>query len=313
MPVSWGRNELGVSAPDGDGGGETGESKGMKTWTRWFVLAMTATVVGIGLGARAQEAAKPEEKPAVAAPAAAAAPAAGAVVLDKKAQDAEEAQKKSSGGMGFWSTITSSGWLGVVLWLALGACSVAAAALIIDSFVTIKEKKISPDSLVKDVREAMAQGDVMKAIKHCEGDQTPLASILTAGFSNVQEGFDVIQDVVGVAADLESEKLLQRVAYLNVCANLAPMLGLLGTVQGMIYAFMTLAMQEAGAAQTAMLAKNIGQALWTTAAGLIVAIPAVTFYTYFRNAATKIILGMEGLTLDLIKSLRNVEVVQDEE
>jgi len=281
----------------------------MKTWMRWGVLAMAVTVLGIGLTARAQEAAKADEKPAAAA---AAAPAAGATVLDAEAAKAEAAAKKA-GGMGFWSVITSSGWLGVILWLALGACSVAAAALIIDSFITIKEKKISPETLVKDVRESMAQGDVMKAIKHCEGNATPLASILTAGFSNVQEGFDVIQDVVGVAADLESEKLLQRVAYLNVCANLAPMLGLLGTVQGMIYAFMTLALQEAGAAQTAMLAKNIGQALWTTAAGLIVAIPAVSFYTYFKNAATKIILGMEGLTMDLIKSLRNVEVVQEEE
>lgn len=280
----------------------------MKTWMRWGVLTMAVTVLGIGLAARAQEV-KADEKPAAAA---ASAPATGATVLDAEAAKADAAAKKA-GGMGFWSVITSSGWLGVILWLALGACSVAAAALIIDSFITIKEKKISPETLVKDVRESMAQGDVMKAIKHCEGNATPLASILTAGFSNVQEGFDVIQDVVGVAADLESEKLMQRVAYLNVCANLAPMLGLLGTVQGMIYAFMTLALQEAGAAQTAMLAKNIGQALWTTAAGLIVAIPAVGFYTYFKNAATKIILNMEGLTMDLIKSLRNVEVVQEEE
>jgi biopolymer transport protein ExbB len=282
--------------------------QGMKTWMRWGVLTMAVTVLGIGLAARAQEV-KADEKPAAAA---ASAPATGATVLDAEAAKADAAAKKA-GGMGFWSVITSSGWLGVILWLALGACSVAAAALIIDSFITIKEKKISPETLVKDVRESMAQGDVMKAIKHCEGNATPLASILTAGFSNVQEGFDVIQDVVGVAADLESEKLMQRVAYLNVCANLAPMLGLLGTVQGMIYAFMTLALQEAGAAQTAMLAKNIGQALWTTAAGLIVAIPAVGFYTYFKNAATKIILNMEGLTMDLIKSLRNVEVVQEEE
>ncbi len=252
--------------------------------------------------ARAQEA-KPEgEKPA-----------AGTTVLDEKAKAAEEQARKAQSSMGFWTVVTSSGWLGVILWLALGATSVAAAALIIDSFITIKEKKIAPEDLVNNVRDAMQQGDVMKAIKHCESRPTPLANILTAGFQNVQEGFDVIQDIVGVAADLESEKLLQRVAYLNVCANLAPMLGLLGTVQGMIYAFMTLALQEAGAAQTALLAKNIGQALWTTAAGLIVAIPSVGFYTYFRNRATKIILGMEGLTLDLIKSLRNVEVVAEEE
>ena len=121
----------------------------------------------------------------------------------------------------------------------------------------------------------------------------------------------MIQDVVSVAADMESEKLMQRVAYLNVCGNLAPMLGLLGTVQGMIYAFAALATTQAGAAQQAMLAMNIAQALWTTAAGLCVAIPAVTFYTFFKNRATKIILGMEALTMDLIKSLRNVEVVEE--
>jgi len=271
-------------------------------------MALLAAM-GMVQAARAQQ--EGGAQPA-AAPAAAAQPAAGSTVLTPEAQ-AAAAKAKDTGGMGFWSVVTSSGWLGAVLWLALGLCSVAAAALIIDSFITIKEKKIAPADLVNDVREAMAQGDVMKAIKHCESRPTPLASILTAGFQNVQEGFDVIQDIVGVAADLESEKLLQRVAYLNVCANLAPMLGLLGTVQGMIYAFMTLAMQEAGAAQTALLAKNIGQALWTTAAGLMIAIPSVGFYTFFRNTATKIILGMEGLTLDLIKSLRNVEVVAEEE
>lgn len=235
--------------------------------------------------------------------------------MTTNAPAATDGKKAPSGqdAMGFWSVVKSSGWLGIVLWLALGACSVAAMALIIDSFVTIKEAKIAPPILVNQVREAMEQGDVMKAIKTCEANPTPLASILSAGFSNVQEGFDVIQDVVSVAADLESEKLMQRVAYLNVCANLAPMLGLLGTVQGMIYAFMNLAMQEAGAAQQALLAQNIGQALWTTAAGLIVAIPSVGFYTFFKNRATKIILGMEGLTMDLIKALRNVEVVSEEE
>lgn len=276
----------------------------MKTWMRGMLAVVAACWLGSAIAVRAQQDAKPAEG--------AAAPAAGAMVLDAKAQAAEEAAKKG-GGMGFWSVVTGSGWLGAVLWLALGLASVAAAALIIDSFITIKEKKIAPEELVNDVREAMSQGDVMKAIKHCESRPTPMANILTAGFQNVQEGFDVIQDIVGVAADLESEKLLQRVAYLNVCANLAPMLGLLGTVQGMIYAFMTLAMQEAGAAQTALLAKNIGQALWTTAAGLMIAIPSVGFYTFFRNKATKIILGMEGLTLDLIKILRNVEVVSEEE
>lgn len=233
-------------------------------------------------------------------------------VLATNAPPGAAAPAGQSMDMGFWATVKSSGWLGIVLWLALGASSVAAFALIIDSFVTVKEKKIAPDDLVVMVDEAIKQGDIMKALKHCEARPTPLSSILMAGFSNVEAGYDVIQDVVGVAADMENEKLMQRVAYLNVCANVAPMLGLLGTVQGMIYAFMTLAIAEAGAAQTSLLAKNIGQALWTTAAGLIVAIPAITFYTYFKNRATTIILSMETKTLDLIKTLRNVEVVPEE-
>jgi len=231
--------------------------------------------------------------------------------LDKEAQDAAAAEKESGGGMGFFKVILNSGFLGVTLWLLLGLTSLATGALTIDSFVTIRAKKIVPDELVESVRSSMEQGDVMKALKHCDDDPGPLANILSAGFSNVREGYDVIQDVVSVAADLESEKLLQRVAYLNVFANLAPMLGLLGTVQGMIYAFATLATTQAGAAQQAMLAMNIAQALWTTAAGLCIAIPSVTFYTFFKNRATKIILGMEALTMDLIKSLRNVEVVEE--
>ena len=237
----------------------------------------------------------------------AAAGGAGELVMDQATADSAG----SEGGMGLWSVIAGSGWLGIVLWMALLGCSVAAAWLAIDFFITVNPKKIIPDSLVNDVREAMEQGDVMKALARCEQDQWSLSSILMAGFRNVKEGFEVIQEQVGSAADLESEKLMQRVSYLNMCGSIAPMLGLLGTVQGMIMAFANLANTQAGAAQQSMLATNIAQALWTTAAGLCVAIPAVSLYTYFKNRLSRIILSMEGLTMDLIKALRNVEVVEE--
>ena len=228
--------------------------------------------------------------------------------MEASAAAAEAAEK---GGMGLWAIIAGSGWLGIVLWGALLACSVAAAWLAIDFFITVNPKKIIPDSMVNDVREAMEQGDVMKALQRCEQEQGSLSAILMAGFRNVKEGFEVIQEQVASAADLESEKLMQRVSYLNMCGSIAPMLGLLGTVQGMIMAFANLANTQAGAAQQAMLAMNIAQALWTTAAGLVVAIPAVSLYTYFKNRLSRIILSMEGLTIDLIKALRNVEVVEE--
>lgn len=214
-------------------------------------------------------------------------------------------------GPGFFQIVTGAGLLGVLLWLTIFAASVAGIALIVDSFITIRASKIAPDTLVSEVRTAMEQGDVMKALKHCEDNPVPLSNILSAGFTNVEEGFEAIQDAVGVAADLEGEQLLQRVNYLNVVGNLAPMLGLLGTVQGMIFAFATLGTAAEGAAKQAALALNISQALFTTAAGLAVAVPAVAFFYFFRNKATKIILSMEGTTMDLIKVFRNVEVVDE--
>ena len=259
----------------------------------WLVLV--AALVLVPMIVLAQEGVSP----------AAAAGGAGELVMDEGA--AAEAAPSS----GLWQVITGSGLLGIFLWLCLLADSIAAAWLAIDFFVTINPKKIIPESLVSEVREAMEQGDVMKALARVEKEQGPLPSILQAGFRNVKEGFEVIQEQVGSAADLESEKLMQRVAYLNMCGSIAPMLGLLGTVQGMIMAFANLANSSAGAAQQGMLAMNIAQALWTTAAGLVVAIPAVSLYTYFKNRLSRIILSMEGMTMDLIKALRNVEVVEE--
>lgn len=231
--------------------------------------------------------------------------------LSEGAQAAEAAEAQKDSPMSFINVVKSSGFLGIVLWLALGACSAAGLSLVVDSFITVRSKKIVPETLVKRAREAIEQGDVAKALKECEDEPGPLANVLAAGFSNVTEGFDAVQEAVGAAADLESEKLLQRITYLNVVANLAPMLGLLGTVQGMIAAFANLATMQAGAAQQQLLAINIAQALYTTAAGLVSAVPALAFYYYFRNKATRIILGMEALTTDLVKSLRNVEVVSE--
>jgi len=96
--------------------------------------------------------------------------------------------------------------------------------------------------------------------------------------------------------------------WLSVVGNIAPMLGLLGTVQGMIMAFANLG---EGAPDVGILANNISQALFTTAGGLTIAVPCVAIYYAYRNNANKIILRMEAITMELIKDLRNVEVVED--
>ncbi len=254
----------------------------------WVLAAVAILLLAAAWPAAAQEAAMPEG-----------------------AELAAGAGEGGSGG-GFISVVVGGGTLGILLWGALFATSLAGIYLIIDSFVKIRVSKIMPQVLVDKVRHAMEEGDLMKAMTFCREEPGVMSNILMAGFSNVQEGFDVIQDVINAVADLESEKLLQKVTYLSVVSNLAPMLGLLGTVQGMILAFATLSTQSAGAAQQALLAMNISQALYTTMAGLSVAVPAVAFYYVFRNRANNIILTMVITTIDLIKDLRNVEVVEEE-
>jgi len=219
--------------------------------------------------------------------------------------------EKHGSEMTFYEVVTRAGWFGALIWIGLFACSIISVALIVDSYLTIQEKKIAPQQLVADVREALAQGDLLKALQHCENTQAPLSRILKAGFSNAEEGFEVVQDAVGVAADMEGEMLMQRVTYLSVISNTTPMLGLIGTVQGMIMAFWNLGTAAAGAAQTNMLATNISEGLWATAVGLGTAVPAGIYYFFFKMRCTRIILHQEALTLDLIKTLRNVEVVHD--
>jgi biopolymer transport protein ExbB len=261
---------------------------------RTLLIVMLLAAVGIALPATR----------ALAQDAAADAAAAGTLV-DESGDAVEEA---SSGSGGFLAVVFKSGPLAFLLWLAIFGAAGAAVYFAVDCAITVRPVRIMPQALIDNVTEAMAEGDVLKALQACDDEPGPLANVLSSGFSHVEEGYDVIEEAISTAADLETEKLVQKLTWLSVVGNLAPMLGLLGTVQGMIAAFGTLA---SGAPDIGVLAMNISQALFTTAAGLTVAVPCVAFYYIFRNSANKIVLRMEALTMEMIKDLRHVEVVED--
>lgn len=294
----------------------------MKNWMAGFaVVAVLSMGMAIPKSVIAQEnaggeavAAAPAPVPAPAEPAAApaAAPAGDAakMQLDKKVA-AGEAAAKTSTSPGFIDIVMSSGMMGVLLWLALLLALFAGIYFVVDGIILIRVNRVMPQSLLSKVREAMAQGDVATAISVCKNEPCPMSNILIAGFSHVEEGFDVIQEAIGISADFESEQMMQRIQYLTLVAAISPMLGLLGTVQGMIWAFFNLAIMGSGAAQTGTLALNIGQALYTTAAGLCITIPVMSVYHILRNKANKIILRMQAHTMELVKDLRNVEVVSE--
>ena len=231
----------------------------------------------------------------------------GGELVDASGKAVDGEQKKSGSG-GFMDVVFGSGVLGVILWAALFGDGAAAIYFAVDCWVLIKPNKIMPQTLIAKVQGAMAEGDVMKALNACKDEPSPMANILAAAFQHVEEGFDIIQEAVNAAADLETERIMQRLTWISVCSNLAPSLGLLGTVQGMIMCFATLA---SGVPDIGALAGNISQALWTTAGGLVVSIPSLTIFYSIRNNANCLIPRMTARTMELIKDLRNVEVEGD--
>lgn len=223
------------------------------------------------------------------------------------AQDEPAPQVKVAG---FKEILLDGGNVGILIWILLFLASAATMAAVIDGFLSVKRDKLIPEDLVEGVRESLQEGDLNSAIAACEENPSSLSTILMTGFSNITEGFEVIQDSISAAAEMESEKLLQRVNYLNVLGQIAPMLGLLGTVTGMVGAFADLA-TKTGSGKSAALALKISIALWTTCAGLLISVPALLAFTIFRNNAIRIVLETEATVIDLVKTLRDAEV--DEE
>ncbi len=219
--------------------------------------------------------------------------------------EANAAPTKDAGG-GFYEIVFGSGVVGMLLWFALFGDGALVIYFSIDCSILLKPEKLMPNRLIDQVQKAMSEGDVVAAMEACQNTPSPMSNILMAAFQHVEEGFEVIQEAVTAASDLEQEKLQQRINWISVCGNLGPSLGLLGTVQGMILTFQALA--AGGAGDAAALANSIGQALWTTAGGLIVSIPGITAFYVTRNKANNLVLRMTAVTMEFLNGLRNVEV-----
>ena len=176
-----------------------------------LTLAMICAVTLGALNLHAQEPAA--DAGGAVAPAPAAAPA-----------DAAKADGDLQMEGGFVSTVFGNGPINTIVWFLIFGCSAATLALIIDALITVKKDKLMPEELVEGVRESLDEGDLDSAIEACESSPSPVSNILMVGFANITEGYEVIQEAVASSAEIENEKLLQRVNYLNLCGQIAPML-----------------------------------------------------------------------------------------
>lgn len=179
----------------------------------------------------------------------------------------------------FWD----SGLIGMCICLL----SLVAVAFIVEHSLTIRPSKLMPESILKELEPLIAAGRIDEAIEVCSDvdNSSLVADVVLAGlerFKWSEFGFAEYKNAVEEAGEDYTSKLYRKTEVLGVIGAIAPMLGLLGTVQGMILAFNTLA-SKGGMARPDELAGSISLALVTTFEGLVVAIPAMVAFSYFRN------------------------------
>jgi len=192
--------------------------------------------------------------------------------------DTRRVESTEGGGVFSWPVLRSSGLIGLII----AAIAFVMLTLVIYYFLTLRRGVFVPTHLLTEVASALKTGRARHTLEVCTTDASLLSRALAAGLSRRADGYEEMIEAVETVGQEESMRLHQNVGYLALIGNVAPMLGLLGTVYGMISSFRTVA-DAAGSVQPARLAGGIYTALTTTLMGLIVAIPAMAAYVYFRN------------------------------
>ncbi len=185
--------------------------------------------------------------------------------------------------------------------LVIIACSVAAIAICIERFFVLNPKRISPPHLLATVWKQLKAGEFDATRLRALRESSPLGRILAAGLGNAHHGRDVMKESIEEAAGHVVHDLERYLNSLGTIAAIAPLLGLLGTVVGMIKVFAEIMTQGTGNASA--LAGGISEALITTAAGLCVAIPALVMHRYFTGRIDAIVVELEQQTIKLVDAL----------
>mgnify|MGYP003461131696 CR=1 FL=1 len=200
-----------------------------------------------------------------------------------------------------WEIVRAGGPL---MWPII-ACSIVAAAIILERLWTLQEKRVMPRDLLQKITQLVEQDQVTDKVVQALEKSSPLGRVLSAGLSSRHRGRAIMMERLEDTGRHVVHELERFLNTLGTIAGISPLLGLLGTVTGIIKAFN--AINEGGMGDPRMLSGGISEALLTTAAGLVVAIPALVAYRYLRGNVDRIVIEMEKDALRLVDQLDAAE------
>ncbi len=203
------------------------------------------------------------------------------ITLSARAWAAEEAPRVKQ--LDVWALLEAGGTIG---WIIM-AISVWMVALLVQQLISLRRTTLMPVGLAEEVHTRIAAGQFPEANQACQNQPSYLGYILSAGLTEAGMGYSAVEKAMEDASQQQAARMFRGLEYFTVIGTIAPMLGLLGTVWGMILAFMEF--EQKTNPQVSELAPGIYKALVTTLQGLCVAIPALAIYSILRNRVDELV------------------------
>ncbi len=180
-------------------------------------------------------------------------------------------------------------------------CSVIALAIFLERLWVMRRSQVLPEEFIRNVEALLRQQKVAEALYLCQGHTSSIARVFVGGLKNTGRGMWLVKEGIEEMGGREAVVLEKHVGVLATIANLTPLLGLLGTVSGMIKTFNVISIQGVG--NPAPLAGGIAEALVTTASGLCVAIPTLVCYRILKDRTENLVFEMEEHSMEIIEIL----------
>lgn len=182
--------------------------------------------------------------------------------------------------------------------------SVVAVAIVIERLLFFRRNRGDEETIMRRLDTVLAKGNFDEALAICETMPSPITNLMKVGIEHRAYSREVIKTAISDAANMEIPQMERFLSSLGTIAHVTPLLGLLGTVTGNIRAFGVLSQTGIGTGDPAVLAGGISEALLTTAAGIIVSIPAIAFYNYLVSRVNHSIIRLENRVNELVLYLK---------
>ena len=185
-------------------------------------------------------------------------------------------------------------------------CSILSLSIFLERLWVLHKKKVIPPRFIVEIEHLLRSEKISDAINLCKENNSPISRIMLNGIKNFGKRREVIKEIIEEVGKREAAYLDKYVEALATIASISTLLGLLGTIAGMIKIFGVISLQKT--VNPSMLAGGISEALYTTSAGLSVAIPTLIFYRYISGKSDSLILEMEEYCLRMVELIKEKQV-----